>query len=78
MRFLTYISKSDNELQHKDKNKIASNIASRLGLVRASWWSEAKAYLFTDPISGTSFIAKSQKHAIEKLKNIRVKFGINN
>jgi hypothetical protein len=72
-KFKDYYYKIKGKLLKKDP--IGFSIANSVGNITFnSYWPSAMKFLFTDKITGSSFIAKDVKEAREKVEEMRKKF----
>jgi len=58
----------------KQLNDVSKSITDKLDIYLNGYWPRAKAFLFTDKQTGSSFTAKNLEHAEFKLQELRKTF----
>ncbi|MBF0556931.1 MAG: hypothetical protein HQK96_20645 [Nitrospirae bacterium] len=59
----------------EDDTGIGKKIAKKLGVFLNGWWEDLKEFVFTDPVTESSFTARNEYEARKKLDALRVRFA---
>ena len=59
----------------EDESGVGAKIAKKLKLIFNGIQREIRAFVFTDPLTKSTFYAGNEKEAVNKLRQMRLKFG---